>query len=51
MNKRLRWNTYKAQVKEIKFAQATIPEGKQFHNLTVDIKYEQEKETVLAKGC
>ena len=25
--------------------------GKQFHNLTEDIKYEEEKETFLAKGC
>ena len=25
--------------------------GKQFHSLTVVIKYEEEKETVLAKGC
>ena len=25
-----------------------MSEGTEFHNLTVDIKYEQEKETVLA---
>jgi len=27
-----------------------VSDGKQFHSLTVDIKYEEEKETVLAKG-
>ena len=28
-----------------------MSEGKEFHNLSVDIKYKEENETVLAKGC
>ena len=47
----VRQRYFKALLKELKFVQLTMSEGREFHNLTVDIKYEQEKETVLAKGC
>ena len=40
----------KVQILDL-YVQATISGGKQFHSLTVDIKYEQEKEAVPAKGC
>ena len=47
----LRYRYFKAHLKELDPVQATMTGGKQFHNLTADIKYEEENETVLAKGC
>ena len=47
----LRYRSFKAHLKELKPIQATMSGGKQFNNLTVDIKYEEKNETVLAKGC
>ena len=47
----MRYRSFKAHLKELRLVQVAISGGKQFHNLTEDIKYEEEKETVLAKGC
>ena len=47
----LRYRSFKAHLKELKPVQAAMSECKQFHNLTVDIKYKEENETVVAKGC
>ena len=47
----MRYRSFKAHLKEPRLVHATMPGGKQFHSLTVDIKYKEEKETVLAKGC
>jgi len=47
----VRYRSLKAHLKELGLVHATMSDGKQFHSLTVDIKYEEEKETVLAKGC
>ena len=47
----LKYRSFKVHLKELKPVQATMSEGKLFHNLTVDIKYEEENEIVLARGC
>ena len=47
----MRYRSFKAHLKEPRPVHATMSSGKLFHSLTVDIKYEEEKETVLAKGC
>ena len=41
----VRYRSFKAHLKELKPVQTT----KHFHNLTVDIKYEEENKTVVAK--
>ena len=46
----MRYRSLKAHLEELGLVHATMSDGKQFHSLTVDIKYEEEKETVLAKG-
>ena len=47
----MRYRSFKTHLKELRLVHATMSDGKQFHSLTVDIKYEEVKETVLAKGC
>jgi len=47
----VRYRSFITHLKELILVHATRSDGKQFHSLTVDIKYEEEKETVLAKGC
>ena len=36
----VKYISFKAHLKDLKFVQATISQGKEFHNITVDIKYE-----------
>ena len=45
----VRYRSFKAHLKELKPVQATMTGGKQFHNLTANIKYEEKNKTVVAK--